>query len=97
MTWLWTIWKGAIQLLSRDFDAAIQTFQQGLRLRPDFNQVQVSFAICHAHLGRIDEARTILKRVRQQGQDTRYLNPQWLRPEDAALRLEGIRLAEMPE
>ena len=34
LTWLWTTWKGAIQLLSRDFDAAIQTFQQVLRLRP---------------------------------------------------------------
>ncbi len=97
LTWLWTIWKGAIQFLSRDFDAAIQTYQQVFRLRPGFIQAQVVLAMCLAHLGRIDEARTILKRVRQQGQDTRYLNPQWLRPEDAALRLEGIRLAEMPE
>ena len=97
LTWLWTIWKGAIQLLSRDFDAAIQTFQQVLRLRPGFNHAQVSFAICHAHLGRIDEARQALKRARQQFQDPRYQSAPWLRPEDKALRLEGIRLAEMPE
>jgi adenylate cyclase len=97
LTWLWTIWKGAIQLLSRDFDAAIQTFQQVLRLRPGFNHAQVSFAICHAHLGRIDEARQALKRARQQFQDPRYQSAPWLRPEDNALRLEGIRLAEMPE
>ena len=97
LTWLWTIWKGAIQLLSRDFDAAIQTFQQVFRLRPDFNPAQVSFAICHAHLGRIDEARQALKRARQQFQDPRYQSAPWLRPEDNALRLEGIRLAEMPE
>jgi len=97
LTWLWTIWKGAIQLLSRDFDAAIQTFQQVLRLRPGFNHAQVSFAICHAHLGRIDEARQVLKRARQQVQDPRYQSAPWLRPEDKALRLEGIRLAEMPE
>jgi adenylate cyclase len=97
LTWLWTIWKGAIQLLSRDFDAAIQTFQQLLRLRPGFNHAQVSFAICHAHLGRIDEARQVLKRARQQFQDPRYQSAPWLRPEDKALRLEGIRLAEMPE
>jgi adenylate cyclase len=97
LTWLWTIWKGAIQLLSRDFDAAIQTFQQLLRLRPGFNHAQVSFAICHAHLGRIDEARQALKRARQQFQDPRYQGAPWLRPEDNALRLEGIRLAEMPE
>ena len=97
LTWLWTIWKGAIQLLSRDFDAAIQTFQQVLRLRPGFNHAQVSFAICHAHLGRIDQARQVLKRARQQFQDPRYQSAPWLRPEDNALRLEGIRLAEMPE
>ena len=97
LTWLWTIWKGAIQLLSRDFDAAIQTFQQVLRLRPGFNHAQVSFAICHAHLGRIDEARQALKRARQEFQDPRYQSAPWLRPEDKALRLEGIRLAEMPE
>ena len=97
LTWLWTIWKGAIQLLSRDFDAAIQTFQQVLRLRPGFNHAEVSFAICHAHLGQIDEARLALKRARQQFQDPRYQSAPWLRPEDKALRLEGIRLAEMPE
>jgi adenylate cyclase len=97
LTWLWTIWKGAIQLLSRDFDAAIQTFQQVLRLRPGFNSAQVSFAICHAHLGRIDEARQALKCARQQIQDPRYQSAPWLRSEDKALRLEGIRLAEMPE
>jgi adenylate cyclase len=97
LTWLWTIWKGAMQLLSRDFDAAIQTFQQVLRLRPGFNQALVSIAICHAHLGRIDEARQALKRARQEVQDPRYQNAPWLRPEDYGLRLEGIRLAEMPE
>ena len=92
LTWLWTIWKGAIQLLSQDFDASIQTFQQLLRLRPGFNHAHVSFAICHAHLGRIDEARQALKRARQQFQDPRYQSAPWLRPEDSALRLEGIRL-----
>src|SRR6476620_9909514 len=97
LTWLWTIWKGAIQLLSRDFDAAIQTCQQVLRLRPDFNPAQVGLAICHAHLGRIEPPRQALKRARQPVQDPRYQSAPWLRPEDKALRLEGIRLAEMPE
>jgi adenylate cyclase len=97
LTWLWTVWTGSIQLLSRDFDAAIQTYQQVFRLRPGFIQAQVGFAMCLAHLGRIDEARQVLKRARQQVQDPRYQSAPWLRPEDKALRLEGIRLAEMPE
>jgi adenylate cyclase len=53
--------------------------------------------MCLAHLGQIDEARQVLKRARQQVQDPRYQSAPWLRPEDNALRLEGIRLAEMPE
>ena len=97
LTWLWTIWTGAIQVLSRDFDAATQTYQQVFRLRPGFSQAEVGLAICLAHLGRIDEARQVLKRARQQFQDPRYQGAPWLRPEDNALRLEGIRLAEMPE
>ena len=97
LTWLWTIWTASIQVFSRDFDAAIQTYQQLFRLRPGFSQAQVGFAICLSHLGRIDEARQVLKRARQQSQDPRYQGAPWLRPEDNALRLEGIRLAEMPE
>jgi hypothetical protein len=50
-----------------------------------------------AKLGRIDEARNILKRAREQAQDARYLNPPWFRPEDNALRLEAIRLLETPK
>src|SRR6266481_4204648 len=46
LTWLWTVWTGSIQLLSRDFDAAIQTYQQVFRLRPDFIQAQVGLAMC---------------------------------------------------
>jgi adenylate cyclase len=97
LMWLWTMWTGAMQFLSRDFDAAIQTYHQLLRLRPGWLQGQVLLAMSLAKLGRIDEARNILKRAREQAQDARYLNPPWFRPEDNALRLEAIRLLETPK
>jgi adenylate cyclase len=97
LTWLWTIWTWAMQFFSRDFDAALQTGHQLLRLRPGWLQGQVSIAMSLAKLGRIDEARTILRRTGQQAQDTRYMNPPWLRPEDTALRVEAFSLAQTPE
>ena len=47
-----------------------------------------------AHLGRLDEARELLERARAQIVDPRYSQrPPFLRPEDYALRIEGLRLA----
>jgi hypothetical protein len=47
-----------------------------------------------AHLGRIDEARELLEGARAQIVDPRFSQrAPWLRPEDYALRVEGLRLA----
>jgi adenylate cyclase len=97
LIWLWTTWTGIMQFYSLQFDAAIQTYKELIRLRPGFIRAQVNLAACLAHSGRIDEARHVLKLARAQGQDPRYQNPPWVRREDNALLLEGIRLAEMPE
>jgi adenylate cyclase len=97
LTWLWMVWTGAMLFDLRQFDAAIKTLQQVVRLRPGYTQVQVLIAMSLAHLGRLDEARELLKRARAQGQDPRFQRPPWVRPEALALRLEGIRLAELPE
>jgi adenylate cyclase len=98
LTWLWTLWTAVMQFYSRQFDAAIQTYEELNRLRPGFLQGQVSMAASLAHLGRLDEAREILKRAYAQGsQDSRFQRPPWVRPEDNALRMEGIRLAATTE
>jgi adenylate cyclase len=92
LIWLWTLWTGVIQFYSRKFDAALETLRQVVRLRPGFTQVQMLIAASLAHLGRLDEAHDVLSRV--QVRDPRYLqNPPWNRPEDNALRVEGVRLA----
>jgi adenylate cyclase len=97
LIWLWTLWMGMMQFYSRQFDAAIQTLQQVARLRPSFAQAQVMIAASLAYLGRLDEAREHLKRARSQVLDPRYLRSPWTRPEDQAVRVEGIRLAESAE
>ncbi len=91
LTWLWTVWTGVIQFNSRKFDAALETLHQVVRLRPGYAQAHVLIAASLAHLGRLDEARDLLSRA--QVRDPRYQQTPWTRPEDHALRVEGVRLA----
>jgi adenylate cyclase len=91
LTWLWTLWTGVLQFYSRKFDAAVETLHQVVRLRPGYAQAQVLMAASLAHLGRLDEARDLLSRA--QVRDPRYQQMPWTRPEDNALRIEGVRLA----
>jgi adenylate cyclase len=91
LTWLWTTWTGVIQFYSRKFDAALETLHQVVRLRPGYTPAHVLIAASLAHLGRLDEARDVLSRA--QVRDPRYQQMPWARPEDNALRVEGVRLA----
>jgi adenylate cyclase len=94
LTWLWTLWSSVMHFYSRQFDAALQKQQQVVRLRPGFIPIQISMATSLAHLGRLDEARELFERASAQGaQDPRYQSAPWVRPEDNALRIEGVRLA----
>jgi adenylate cyclase len=94
LTWLWTLWSGAIQFYSRKFDAALETFNQLVRLRPEHAAPRETMAGSLAFLGRLDEAREVLERAGSQLLDPRYQQrPPWLRPQDYALRMEGWRLA----
>src|SRR6266403_1989431 len=91
LTWLWILWTGIMQFHSRKFDAAVETLRHVVRLRPGSAQAHVLIAASLAHLGRLDEARDVLSRV--QVRDPRYQQMPWTRPEDNALRVEGVRLA----
>jgi adenylate cyclase len=94
LTWLWTLWSGTIQFYSRKFDASLETFNQLVRLRPEYGYAQALIAQSLALLGRVDEAHEVLKRARLKRLDPRMQQrPPWLRPVDYALRLEAVRLA----
>jgi len=96
LTWLWTLWTAAIQLGARKFDAALEALHQVLRLRPGLALVYELMAACLAHLGRLDEARAALERIPEQSSEQLRRHQQrlpWVRPEDYAIRQEGLRLA----
>jgi adenylate cyclase len=97
LTWLWQIWRASAQLYGRDFAAALDTLHEVVRLRPGYLAPHQMIAASLAHLGRLPEARAVLDRTRARfpEQDRRFVQqrPPWLRPEDYALRSEGLRLA----
>jgi adenylate cyclase len=96
LTWGWTFWIGAFQFYSRDFDSALESMRQVIRLRPHHAGAYESVAACLAYLGRLDEAREALDRARAQFPEElrrRQQKPVWVRPEDFAIRIEGVRLA----
>jgi len=53
-------------------------------------------AACLAYLGRLEEAKGILERIPAHFSERLQRHQQrlpWMRPEDYAIRLEGLRLA----
>jgi adenylate cyclase len=99
LIWLWLVWRGILQFLSRDFVAALQTLRQVARLRPGYAVIYEYIAASLAYLGRSDEAREALERVPPQSAEQLQRwqqRPPWMRPEDYALRVEGVRLAFDP-
>jgi adenylate cyclase len=97
LTWLWQIWRASTEFYDRDFAAALDTLREVVRLRPDYLAPQQMIVASLAHLGRLPEARAVLERAgaRFPEQDRRFVQQRMplLRPEDYALRSEGLRLA----
>ena len=91
LTSLWLLWIGLIEFNTLQFAAAVETLRQVARLRPWYNHFQSVIAAALGHLGQLDEARDVLSRAPPP--DPRYQHAPWLRPEDIALRMAGIRLA----
>jgi adenylate cyclase len=94
LTWLWTMWRGAVQFHSCKFDAALETYNELVRLRPEYaGPTQGLIAGSLAFLGRLDEAHAVLERAGLHRRDPRFQQrPPWVRPEDYALRSDGLRL-----
>jgi DNA-binding winged helix-turn-helix (wHTH) protein len=94
LTWLWAMWTGTIQFFSRNSAASLETFNELVRLRPEWTTARELIAGSLVFLGRRNEARAALQRAGSPIRDPRYQQrPPWLRPEDYALRSEGLRRA----
>ena len=55
---------GAAHFLSRRFDKAIATLLLAIQEDPDYPPPYRFLASCYAHMGRLDEARVIVRRLR---------------------------------
>ena len=84
---------GEAHFFSRRFDEAAANLLASLELAPSFPITYRVLAACYAHMGRLDEAREIVRRLRVitpavMEPATRYRNP-----ELRELLLSGLRIA----
>jgi len=84
---------GAAHFYSRRFDEAVPKLLLAIQEDPSYPYPHRILAACYAHMGRLDEAREIVKRLRAITlvvmPDASFLR----RPEDRELYLSGLRLA----
>ena len=96
LTWQWLNGIGDFQLSSGEFEAALENYRQVMLLRPQFFAPHLFSAAALAYLGRSREARSALEsaqaRFGEQIERRRH-RPPWARPQDWAIKTEGLRLA----
>jgi adenylate cyclase len=96
LTWQWLNGIGDFQLSSGAFAAALETYRQVVLLRPEFFAPHLFSAAALAYLGRSREARDAWDRAQARFAEQiarRQHRPSWARPEDWAIKTEGLRLA----
>jgi adenylate cyclase len=96
LTWQWLNGIGDFQLFSGEFEPALETYRQVTLRRPQFFSPHLFSAAALAHLGRSREARDALESAQAQFAEQierRRHRPPWARPEDWAIKTEGLRLA----
>ena len=84
---------GEAYFLKRQFDEAVAKLLLSIQDQPGFPHSYHVLAACYAHMGRPDEARAIVARLRA---ITPQVMPSELplrRPEDRELFLSGLRMA----
>src|SRR5437764_1762729 len=84
---------GMAHFLSRRFDQALPRLLLAIQDDPSFPDTYRALAACYAHMGRLDEARAVLERLRT---ITALIVPSdlpWRNPEHRELLLSGLRLA----
>jgi adenylate cyclase len=84
---------GMAYFSKRRFDEAASTLLLSIQNNPGFPNSYRTLAACYAHMGRLDEARAIVARLRA---ITPLVVPSDLpfrNPEDRELLLSGLRLA----
>jgi adenylate cyclase len=84
---------GTAAFLNRRFDEAASTLRVALEELPSFTPTYRTLAACFAHMGRLDEARAIVARLRSLTPVLLAARQPFRDPEHAALFRSGLRLA----
>jgi pentatricopeptide repeat protein len=84
---------GEAYFFSRRFDEAVANLLASLDLAPTFSVTYRVLASCYAHMGRLDEARDIVRRLRAITPVVMEAGARYRNPELRELFLSGLRLA----
>ncbi len=84
---------GIAYFLTRRFEAAVPTFLLAIQEDPTYPDPYRYLAACYAHMGRLDEAREIVKQLQAITPVVVPTATHWRNPEHRELLLSGLRLA----
>ena len=84
---------GFAHFLSRRFDQAVPKLLLAIQEDPGWTQPYRYLAACYAHMGRLDDAREIVARLRAITPVVMPANVPYRNPEHRELYLSGLRLA----
>ena len=84
---------GLARFIKREFDAALSKLIPAIQDDPGFPSPYRVLAACYAHMGRLDEARAIVAKLRAITSQVMPSDLPWRNPEDRELYLSGLRLA----
>ena len=84
---------GGAHFFSRRFDEAVPKLLLGIQDDPSFPMAYQILAACYAHMGRLDEARAIVAKLRAITPQVMQTHLPFRRPEDRELLLSGLGLA----
>jgi tetratricopeptide (TPR) repeat protein len=84
---------GQAYFVSRRFDEAIPKLRLAIQENPNFAEPYRNLAACFAHLGRLDEAREIIVRLRAVAPVVMPDASEYRNPEHRELFMSGLRLA----
>jgi len=84
---------GMGHFFARRFEQAVATLLLSLQEAPVWVPTHRFLASCHAHMGRLAEARQTIRRLRELTNDVVPSATHWRNPEHRELFLSGLRLA----
>src|SRR5258707_12013586 len=84
---------GMAYFFKRQFDEAAAKLLLSIQDHPGFPPAYRTLAACYAHMGRLDEARAIVARLRAITPQVVPTELPYRNPEDRELFLSGLRLA----